>query len=140
MSHRTRALGGSVAAAILALTLAGCGSQQQAPRQTEEPDVRSTPTAEATESPASGAKVIEITLTEDSVSPAGQRVAVDVDQPVVLRIEAARAGELHVHSSPERQVAFPAGSSEVTLVIDQPGIVDIEDHDLDKLIIQLEVS
>jgi hypothetical protein len=28
----------------------------------------------------------------------------------------------------------------VTLTIDQPGIVDVEDHGLDKLIVQLEVK
>jgi hypothetical protein len=49
------------------------------------------------------------------------------------------AGEIHVHSTPEKHIEFPAGHSEVTLKIDQPGVVDVEDHLLDKLIVQLEV-
>jgi hypothetical protein len=36
-------------------------------------------------------------------------------------------------------VEFPAGSSAATLTLDQPGVVEVEDHALDKLIVQLEV-
>ena len=45
-----------------------------------------------------------------------------------------------MHSTPEKQIEFPAGTSTVTLTIDQPGVVDVEDHPLDKLIVQLEVK
>jgi hypothetical protein len=60
-------------------------------------------------------------------------------EPVTLLITATKAGELHVHSSPEQHVEFPSGTSAATLTLDQPGVVDVEDHALDKLIVQLEV-
>ncbi len=45
-----------------------------------------------------------------------------------------------MHSTPEQELEFPAGKSTQTLTIEQPGIVEVEDHDLDKVIVQLEVS
>jgi len=37
-------------------------------------------------------------------------------------------------------IEFPAGKSKVQISIDKPGVVDVEDHSLDKLIVQLEVK
>jgi hypothetical protein len=74
------------------------------------------------------------------VTPSGTKVEVKRNQPIVLEIDAVAAGEIHVHSTPEKHIEFPAGTSTVTLTIDQPGIVDVEDHGLDKLIVQLEVK
>ena len=45
-----------------------------------------------------------------------------------------------MHSSPEQHIEFEAGTTDKTLTIDQPGVVDVEDHALDKLIVQLQVS
>ena len=82
---------------------------------------------------------IAIKLTGGTVEPSGERVDVKANQPIVLQINADAAGELHVHSSPEQHIEFPKGGSEITLKLAQPGVVDIEDHALDKLIVQLEV-
>lgn len=82
---------------------------------------------------------IDITLKGTSVSPAGKLVKVKAGLPITLRITADKAGELHVHSSPEQHVEFPQGTSEKVITIDQPGVVDLEDHALGKLIAQLQV-
>ena len=82
---------------------------------------------------------MRITINGDNVDPSGSRVQVKKGDPVTLLINADKAGELHVHSSPEQHIDFPAGSSAATLTIDQPGVVEVEDHALDKLIVQLEV-
>jgi len=133
----------SVAALVTALALAvtACGSSDSdgAAKEAGE-ELTATPSAQVTVTPAADAKVIAIKITADSVDPSGTRIEVKRNQPVVLDIEAAAEGELHVHSTPEKHVEFPAGSSQVTLKIDQPGIIDIEDHKLDKLIVQLEVK
>jgi hypothetical protein len=124
----------------LAIVLAGCGGSGSG--GTSEDDAGQTLTAlpSPTASPAADAKVIAVTITADSVTPSGAKVEVKRNQPIVLRIDAVAAGEIHVHSTPEQHIEFPAGSSEVTMTIDQPGIVDVEDHSLDKLIVQLEVK
>jgi hypothetical protein len=127
-------------AAVVALAVAGCGGAG-GPKDPDDggDDLTATPAAQVTEAPSHDARVIGITITGSTVSPSGDRITVKRDQPVVLEIDAAAAGELHVHSSPEQHVEFPEGKSQVTLRLDQPGVVDVEDHTLDKLIVQLEV-
>jgi hypothetical protein len=45
-----------------------------------------------------------------------------------------------VHSTPEQHIDFEKGTSTKKLTIKQPGIVDVEDHALDKVIVQLQVE
>lgn len=84
-------------------------------------------------------KTIDITFTGDSVSPNGERVEVAVGQPIELVIKAEASGEIHVHSTPEQELEYGAGTTTLKLTIDQPGVVDVEAHDLEQTIVQLEV-
>src|SRR5207342_1811344 len=52
--------------------------------------------------------------------------------PLKLHITADKAGEIHVHSSPEQHIEYTAGTTDKTLTIDQPGVIDVESHSLDK--------
>lgn len=83
---------------------------------------------------------VDITIKNGKVTPHGDRVKAKVGQPVTLHIDADTAGEIHVHSSPEQEIKFDKGTSTKKLTIDQPGIVDVEDHALEQVIVQLEVS
>ena len=85
-------------------------------------------------------KVINVTFSGDSVTPNGDRVEVQHGQPVELKVTADKAGEIHVHSDPEQELAYDKGTSTVEIKpIDQPGIVEVESHALEKTIVQLEV-
>jgi hypothetical protein len=95
--------------------------------------------SDSTQTPQSSRPTIEITFEGDTVDPNGERVAVPMGEEVDLVITADRPGELHVHSTPEQELAYKAGTSTVPLVIDQPGIVEVESHDLGLVIVQLEV-
>jgi hypothetical protein len=139
MDHGPRRLLAAALAAALAVAVTGCGSDSEASDAHGDHDLHATPSAQVTTAPPSNAKVIGVTITADSVSPSGAQISVKRNQPVVLEIDAAAEGELHVHSSPEQHIEFPAGKSQVQLKLEQPGVVDIEDHALDKLIVQLEV-
>ena len=116
-----RALIGLVVAAA-ALTLGGCSGD------------------DAGSGSGSGDQTIEVTFKGDSVTPNGDRVKVGVGTPVVLKISADKPGEIHVHSTPEQEIPYPAGDSTEKVTIDKPGIVDVESHHLEKTIVQLEVS
>jgi len=84
---------------------------------------------------------IAVTFDGDTVTPSGERVEVSTGQPVELTITADAAGEIHVHSDPEQELAYDEGTSTVEIEpIDQPGVVDVESHDLGAVIVQLEVS
>ena len=131
MSSRTP---GRVLAALATILLvaAGC-SDPDSPHETS-----------VTARPASGKPVvkgsrIDVAIRADGVHPSGERVEVRAGAPLTLVIRATAPGELHVHSSPEQHVDYPRGLSTATLRIDQPGIVDVESHQLDKLVVQLEV-
>jgi hypothetical protein len=93
------------------------------------------------EKPApSGTKTIDITFSDGSVTPQGERIDVQAGQPVELLVKADEAGEIHVHSSPEQELEYGEGTTSLKLTIDKPGIVEVESHTLEKTILQLEVK
>ena len=85
-------------------------------------------------------KTIAVTIKGKEVTPNGDRIEVDAGQDVELDVTADKPGEIHVHSTPEQELPYKAGKSTLTITtLDQPGTVDVEVHDLDKVIVQLEV-
>ena len=104
--------------------LAGCGDEET-----------SAPTSSGDDT-----TTVEITFSDGEVTPMGDRVEVDAGKPIELVVEADAPGELHVHSTPEKEFEYDAGSSTFELTIDEPGVVDVEAHDPKVVIVQLEVS
>lgn len=98
----------------------------------------STP-SDPTQTPEADRPTIEITFDGGTVTPNGERVAVPMGREIDLVITADQPGELHVHSTPEQELAYEAGTSTLPLVIDQPGIVEVESHDSGLVVVQLEV-
>ncbi|MFC6694862.1 hypothetical protein [Nocardioides daphniae] len=92
---------------------------------------------EPTDSPAP--EKISITITDDEVSPLGERVEVPAGEPFTVEITADRAGEMHVHSNPEQEWAFEEGTTTIEATLDQPGVAEVELHDPDVVVLQLEV-
>jgi hypothetical protein len=84
--------------------------------------------------------VIEITFEDGEVSPNGDRVEVEAGQPIDLEVTADEPGEIHIHSDPEQQFEYVEGENKFEIQFDRPGIVVVESHDLDKVIVQLEVK
>jgi hypothetical protein len=82
---------------------------------------------------------IDITIKDGKVDPSGERVDVGAGQPVDLVVTADEPGELHIHSDPEQQLDFEAGTTTLPIEIDRPGVVAVESHELDQVIVQLEV-
>jgi hypothetical protein len=121
MSPDRRALAALAVAVSVALT--GCSSSSS-----------------ASNTGAGGRTTIDITFKNGTVTPHGGRVKVRVGKPVTLHIAADAAGQIHVHSTPEQRIDFTAGVSDKRLTINRPGIVDVEDHVLDTVIVQLQVS
>ncbi|WP_141014035.1 cupredoxin domain-containing protein [Nocardioides sambongensis] len=113
-----RRLVGAAGALLLIGTMAGCGGDEEA-AGSDEP------------------VVVEITFADGGVTPVGDRVEVQVGEPVDLEVTADEAGELHVHSDPEQELAFDAGTETFEIEIPRPGRVDIESHDLDQVIVTL---
>ena len=85
-------------------------------------------------------KIIEIPFADGKVTPNGERVEVDANQPIDLVVTADEPGEIHVHSEPEHEFAYGEGEEEFPEIeIDKPGVVEVESHNLEQVIVQLEV-
>ncbi len=122
--------------ALLALTaLAGCGSDDS---DGSGGSSGSGDTITAKKD-ASGTATVDVTFEGDKVTPQGAEVKIEAGKPLKLHITADKPGEIHVHSSPEQEIEYESGTTDKTITIDQPGVVDVESHSLDKLIFQLEV-
>jgi hypothetical protein len=121
-----RRLVSAIAVLLLgAVTLSSCGSGNSSAQ-----DASGLPT-----------KTIKITFNGDDVTPNGQRYDVAVGQRIELDVTADKPGEIHVHSSPEQELAYDKGSSTLAVKpITTPGIVTVESHTLDKVILQLQVK
>lgn len=138
-----------VSLAVAAALLAGCsgtpdGEASTAPSATDTATATGTATTDASPSPTEPeespeGKQIVITVTEDGIEPRGERVDVGVNERVTLVIDSTRKGELHAHSTPGQEIAFGRGTTRAPLVIDKPGLVDVEDHDTGIVVVQLNV-
>jgi hypothetical protein len=85
--------------------------------------------------------VVQITFKDGEVTPNGDRIDVDAGQPIELEVTADEPGEIHVHSDPEHEFEYDAGTQKLDqFEIDRPGIVVVESHTYDKVIVQLEVK
>jgi hypothetical protein len=134
---------------VLAAALTACGgdgdtdlpaTDQGTSSSSESPGEPGSESGSKSGSSSTGDGVtVTVTREGDSFTPNGERVELGVDQPLVLTIEADEAGELHVHSTPEQEIAYDAGTSEHEIVIDRPGVVEVESHEPDVILLQLEV-
>jgi hypothetical protein len=110
----------AVAALLTVLALGGCG---------EEP------------SEAQGSGPTSVTLTfEGGEAPAPERLEVGVDEEVEIVVKSDTEGSLHVHTEPEQELDYGPGTTTLKLTIDQPGVVEVESHELEATVLQLEVS
>ncbi|MCW2738909.1 hypothetical protein [Nocardioides sp.] len=94
-----------------------------------------------TQTSATEGDSVAVTVTREggTFTPNGERVELGVDQTLVLTITADEAGEFHVHSTPEQEIAYEAGTSEHEITIDRPGVVEVESHEPASIVLQLEV-
>lgn len=120
----------------LAVVASGCGSAGNETAPEEGAAITASPTPANANPPGT---VVRVNVTSDSVTPSGAQVDAAVGKPVTFVITATDAGEIHVHSTPEHMIAYQPGTSAATMTFKTPGVIDVESHTLDKLIVQLEV-
>jgi hypothetical protein len=130
-----------VLAASAALALSGCGGNDPdsaAPAASSEHSDHGS--SQEPDTSGAAAATVDVTIEGDEVTPVAQAVEIGVGETVLLNITSDRSGELHVHSSPEQEFEFESGTSAVEVTLDQPGTVDIEEHESDALIVRVLVK
>jgi hypothetical protein len=133
--RRTLSTLATLAAVLPTLLVSGCGGDSTGAGGSGG----SSPSSSSSTSPAQGT-VVNVTVHGNNVTPNGDRVTAKINQPVTIHVSADRAGELHVHSTPEQELKYGVGKTTLKITVDKPGIVDIEDHIADVVVVQLEVS
>lgn len=90
--------------------------------------------------------VVEVMIEDGRARPAGDRVDVPTGETVELVVMADSAGLIHVqHGEDEdeddqaREIEYQPGTTTFALEMDRTGTVDVELHDPDQLLVQLEV-
>lgn len=121
---------------LAALLLAGCAKSSGGGEATDV----ATPIAANATVTAPGGTVVNIAVTSTTVTPNGGTATVGVGKPVTFRITSTVAGQIHVHSTPEQHIDFPVGTSAITLRFSVPGTIEVEDHALDRQIVQIQVQ
>lgn len=138
----------ALVALVMAASLTACGGGEAAP-----PDATPSSSSPSSSSPASDdhatddhdgdgdgdGAAITVTREGDTFTPNGERVELEVGQTLTLTIDADAPGELHVHSTPEQEITYGEGTSEHEITIDRPGVVEVESHEPDTIVLQLEV-
>ena len=129
--------------ATVAIFLSGCGTEGETPAD-QPPTTASTSTGSPLSSspdpsPTPTGPVIRVNIRGSKVSPVAERINAKVNEPVTFIVTADRPGGLHVHSSPEQSPEFQAGTTTLSVTIDKPGIVEVEEHESDAIVVQLEV-
>jgi len=85
-------------------------------------------------------KIIKIRFRDGEVTPSGDRIEVEKGQEVQFVVAADEPGEIHVHSEPdEHEFEYDEGEETFELEFDKAGVVEVESHDLEQVIVQLEV-
>lgn len=134
---------------VVAAGLSACSGEDADPPASTQPattDSDSAPTdsdsaTTDSDSVATDGDSVAVTVTREGgeVTPSGERVELGVDETLLLTVTADEAGELHVHSTPEQEIAYEEGTSEHEITIDRPGVVEVESHDPHSIVLQLEV-
>jgi plastocyanin len=82
---------------------------------------------------------IEIEIENGRVTPSGKRVDVQVGERIRFKVDSDVADELHVHSTPEHTFAVQPcdDDEEFEFTLNQPGVVDVELHELGDVIVSI---
>jgi hypothetical protein len=142
----TRRVTGLLAGLLLVLALGGCASGDDEPGGSAAAGTTTSPSA-TTSDPSSSAPAAEteqavevsVAVTDGKVEPEPRRVEVPRDSQVRLIVTSDVDDELHVHGY-EVEAGLEAGRpTTVEFVADQSGLFEVETHESELELVQLEV-
>ena len=126
-----------------ALLVAACGgSQDGGEAAPPSPSASTISPSEMTDQQRPADRLtIDISIEGGNVTPTNARLQGKLGEPIVLRVNSDGADELHVHSVPEHTFRVePTPGQMFQFTVDVPGNVDIELHDLNRVIASVQVQ
>ena len=114
------------------LLVAGCASGD---------DTAGKPANTGSATGSSTAKVVEVTVavSDGKVTPAPHRVDVPLGSQVRLLVTSDVDDEVHVHGFDVEEELVAGRTTTIELSADQPGLYEVETHERDLQLLQLEV-
>ena len=137
----------ALAAALLVL-LAGCASGSSGPDGTTTPGTTSgsgSPSGSASAGSASGEPdpatpvTVTVAVTDGKVTPKPHRVKIAQGSVVELQVTSDVDDELHVHGFDVERPLEAGVTTTVELQADEPGLYEVETHETELELLQLEV-
>ena len=135
----------SLLAAALLLVASGCASGDDDPSTEPTPNAsmsRSTPAASSAPTESEGTeKAVEITVavSDGKVTPKPHRVDVPLGSQVRLQVTSDVDDELHVHGFDIEEPLEAGRTTMIELTADQQGVFEVETHETELELLQLEV-
>jgi ABC-type glycerol-3-phosphate transport system substrate-binding protein len=135
-----------IALSAVALVVAGCGGSTSSSNGSSSsassgaPGASGAPSFSDVQAPPSQL-VIEATIAHGAVTPTNQQLQAKVNEVIIVKIDSDAADELHAHSTPDHTFkveAKPNQSFQFTPSV--PGKVEIELHDLNRVIATVDVQ
>nr|CRL78586.1 hypothetical protein CPGR_04780 [Mycolicibacterium malmesburyense] len=135
----------SHAICILAATTlftAGCGGSRNDETETRGPAQSTVGAADMPDQQRPPDRLtIDVTIEAGKVDPTNAQVKGKVGEPIVLRVNSDAADELHVHSVPEHTFKVdPTPGQQFQFTVDVPGNVEIELHEMKRVVATVQVQ
>lgn len=84
---------------------------------------------------------IDVTIAGGNVTPTNARLQGKVGEPIVVNVTSDAADQLHVHSVPDHEFAVEARPNQrFQFTVDVPGNVEIELHELNRVVASVQVQ
>jgi hypothetical protein len=80
-----------------------------------------------------------VTVTQGTVTTTADRVRVARGQRVILRVTSDEADEVHLHGYELERELTPGKPTELAFTADQVGVFELETHESELVLLQLEV-
>lgn len=140
-----RGRSGALLGAALLLTIGGCASASDSAGTDAATDPSSTApapagsSASAAASPSSTPVEVTVAVTDGKVAPKPHRVKVPLGSQVVLQVTSDVDDEVHVHGFDVEKPLDAGQTTTIELTADQQGVFEVETHESELLLVQLEV-
>lgn len=143
MTPTPRRFGSVLVMAAAAVLVASCGgSQEGGEASSANPPASAASPSGGSEQPRPADRLtIDISIEGGNVTPTNARLQGKVGEPIVLRVNSDAADELHVHSVPDHSFKVePKPGQMFQFSVDVPGNVEIELHELNRVIASVQVQ
>lgn len=95
----------------------------------------------STTAPATTGLRVDIAIANGTGTPANAALQGKVWQPITLNVSSDAVDELHAHSVPDHEFPVEARTGQMfQFVVDVPGQMDVELHDLDRTVASIQVQ